>query len=669
LSPSVSADTLLAEARSALASGQVDAAKARVDRASALKLEPRHAELLFLLGNELGERNEPAAAIAVFERALKLAPGNPSLLNNLGLQLDATGEPDRAERCYRDVLERRPGEVAALANLAHLLFVQERYREALEIYDRLVVATPDAPAEVWNNRGVCQKSMQNSAAAEESFRRALALQPDSPQVLANLGFLLYERMRYEEARPLMRRAHGLDPGRLQLAAQLLDLDLQFADWRDFDRRRAQIVEGVRTLTALDRRPRQTAPPFTLLALCDDPSLQWTAAKSFAWPQAADTGRASPIVNAPPAHRLRIGFVSAAFKEHPETRLLIGLLEKLVSERLDVYAYALEGAVADPMRARVAKVTRGFRELERMSVDQIVTTIRDDTIAVLFDLTGHTAYSRPGVFAARPAPVQVNFLGFAGTLGAAYYDYIITDAYTTPQDEQPHFEERLLPLAECYIPSDPKRVLGPLPSREIYGLPADAFVFMSQAAPYKVLPEMFDLWARLVASVDGSVLWMRSMRPEAQANLRNEALRRGIAGERLIFAPSEPVPQYLARYRMADLYLDTYPFGSHTTVNDALFAGLPVLTLAGRSMAARASASQVRAAGLPEMIASSHEGYESIALALVRNRERLDDLTARLRSRGRASALFDMTSYAKRFEDAVLRIAGDRGAGACHSVSK
>jgi predicted O-linked N-acetylglucosamine transferase (SPINDLY family) len=218
---------------------------------------------------------------------------------------------------------------------------------------------------------------------------------------------------------------------------------------------------------------------------------------------------------------------------------------------------------------------------------------------------------------------------------------------------------LLPLAQCYIPSDPKRVLGPLPSREIYGLPADAFVFMSQAAPYKILPEMFALWARLVASVDGSVLWMRPMRPEAQANLRNEALRRGMAGERLIFAPSEPVPQYLARYRMADLYLDTYPFGSHTTVNDALFAGLPVLTLAGRSMAARASASQLRAAGLAEMIASSQEGYESIALALARNRERLDDLTARLRSRGRTSALFDMTSYAKRFEDAVLRIAGDR----------
>jgi len=668
LSPTVSPDTLLSEARAALASGQIDIAKARVDRMSTFKLEPRHAEALFLVGNELGARSEPAAAIAAFERALKIAPGNPSLLVNLGLQYDALGDATRAERCYREVLARRPDEIAALANLSYLLFAQERFAEALEVYDRIVANAPDAPAEVWNNRGVCQKSTQNSAAAEQSFRRALALQPDSPQVLANLGFLLYERMRYEEARPLLQSAHELDPDRLQLAAQLLDVDLQFADWRDFDRRKARIVEGVGTLAALEGRARQTVPPFTFLALCDDPSLQLTAARSFAWRQSstqysgADAGAATDDGAA--AGRVGIGFVSAAFKEHPETRLLIGLLERLDSDRFDVYAYALEEAAAAPMRARVAKATRGFREVGRMDAEQIAAVIRKDAISILFDLTGHAANSRSDVFAARPAPVQINFLGYAGTLGASYYDYVITDAYTTPESEQANFAERLLPMAECYIPSDPERVIGPLPPRASYGLPADAFVFVSQAAPYKVLPEMFDVWARLVASIDGSVLWLRPMRPEAEANLRDEAARRGIAPERVVFAPSEPLPQYLARYRLADLYLDTYPFGSHTTVNDALFAGLPVLTLAGRSMAARASASQVSAGGLPELIANSHKDYESIALTMARDRGRLADLTARLRSLGRTSALFDMTLYARRFEDALLRIA--RGAGESRS---
>ena len=651
---------MLAEARAALASGLVDVAKLQVAQVSALKLEPRHAELLFLLGNELGARNEPAAAIAAFERALSLAPGNPSVLVNLGLQLDAVGEPARAERCYRDVLARRPGEIAALANLAHLLFVQERYGEALGPYDRLVAGAPGAPAEVWNNRGVCQKSTHDNVGAEASFRRALALQPDSPQVLANLGFLLYELLRYEEARPLLRRAEEFDPDRLQVAAQSLDLDLQFADWHDFDRRVARIVAGVRALGNPDRRPRQTVPPFTFLALCDEPSLQLAAARSFAWPPTPAARPEVSLGNPSPSGRVRLGFVSAAFKEHPETRLLIGLLERLDGDRFDVYAYALEGTGAAPLRARVAKAIRGLREVEHMSADQIAAVIRNDEISILFDLTGHTAQGRSDVFAARPAEVQVNFLGYAGTLGASYYDYIITDAYTTPAGEQASFQERLLPLAECYIPSDPERALGALPARAIHGLPAGAFVFTSQAAPYKILPEMFDVWARLLASVDGSVLWLRPMRREAQANLRNEATRRGIASERLVFAPSEPMPQYLARYRLADLYLDTYPFGSHTTVNDALFAGLPVLTLAGRSMAARASASEVRAAGLSELISSSHQDYASIALALVRDRARLADLTARLRGQGRTSALFDMTLYARRFEDAVLRIAGAGG---------
>jgi predicted O-linked N-acetylglucosamine transferase (SPINDLY family) len=651
-----SADSLLADARSALAAGRIDVAKASLQRATALGLEARHAETLFVLGNELAAAREPEAAIAVLELALKLAPGNASVLINLGLQLDAAGDVARAERCYRDVLARRPGEIAALANLAYLLFAQQRHGDALAIYDRLVTAAPGAPAEVWNNRGVCQKATQNGAAAEESFRRALALEPESPQVLANLGFLLYERMRYDEARPLLRRAHELDPNRLQLAAQLLDVDMQFADWRDFDRRRARLIEGVGALGTPGRDPRQSVPPFTLLALCDDPALQLIAATSFAWPESSAARLGSPA-SAAHAGRPRIGFVSAAFKEHPETRLLIGLLERLDHARFDVYAYALEDGIASPMRDRVKRATAEFREVARMSAEAIATRIRSDSISILFDLTGHTAHSRPDVFAARPAPVQVNFLGYAGTLGASYYDYIVTDEYATPAGEQKHFAERLLPLAGCYLPCDPGRGMGALSSRASYGLPADAFVFMSQAAPYKILPEMFDLWARLVAAIDGSVLWLRPMRPEAEANLRREAKARGIGDERMVFAPSEPLPQYLARFTLADLYLDTFPFGSHTTVNDALFAGLPVLTVAGRSMAARASASECMAAGLPELIADSHRDYESIALALARERERLQALTSQLRSRRQGSVLFDMDSYARRFESALQEIAG------------
>jgi protein O-GlcNAc transferase len=624
-------------------------ATAFVEQALAQELDARHAEALFDLGNLLGELDLTAAAIAVFERALKIVPGHSGLLINLGVQLDRADERDRAEECYRNVLERRPSEIAALANLAHLLFAQERFDEALEVYDRLVAAAPDAPAEIWSNRGVSQRWVRDPG-AEASFRRALSLAPDSPQILANLGFLLCERRRFEDARPLLQRSYALDPSRLQVAAQLLDLDLQFAEWSDFERKRSAIIAGV---TKLQEGSGQTVPPFAFLSVCDDPQLQLAAARSFAWPPAAADRPAANVVAGAP---LRLGFAASAFHDHPVPRLIIELLERLDRGRFESFAYAFGTGPADALRSRVAAAVSSFAELAAMTTSGAVTRIRADAIDILFDLSGHTEHARQDVFAARPAAVQINFVGHAGTLGAPYYDYIVTDATTTPPSEQVYFTEQFLDIGECYLPSDARRVMAePPPSRTEYGLPSSAFVFCAQAAPYKILPEMFDLWMRLVAAIGNGVLWLRPMHSLAADNLRAAAHGRGVDPERLVFAPREPTPRYLARFRLADLYLDTYPFGSHTTVNDALFAGLPVLTLSGRSMAARSSASQLRAVGLQEMIAASHDEYESIALTLARNHRGLAELTTRLRTQGRASPLFDMQSYTRHFEAQLTRI--------------
>ena len=581
-------------------------------------------------------------------------PGHPGLLINLGVQLDCAGERDRAERCFREVLSRRPREIAALANLAQLLFAQDRLGEALPVYDAIVASAPDAPAEIWNNRGVCQRRVRDSG-AKASFRRALELAPASPQVLANLGFLLCEQRRYEDARPLLERAHSLDSSRLQVSAQLLDLDLHFADWEDFDRKRSAVVAAV---AEFGTGRGQTVSPFAFLSICDDPALQLAAAKSFAWPAAPSGARLPGALKLP----LRVGFAATAFHDHPVPRLVVELLERLDRSRFEPYAYALGPDTADRLRGRVASAVKSLADLASMNASEAVARITRDRIAILFDLTGHTEQARAEIFAARPAPLQVNFVGYAGTMGAPYYDYIVTDETTTPASEQRHFTERFAYLGACYLPSDTRRVLGePPPSRTDYGLPAAAFVFAAQSAPYKILPEMFGVWMRLLREVDGSVLWLRSMGPLAEENLRREAHRRGVEGARLQFAPREPAERYLARFRLADLYLDTHPFGSHTTVNDALFAGLPVLTLAGRSMAARASSSQLRAAGLPELIADSHDNYAAVALELARDRAQLGALTTRLRSEGRSSPLFDIESYARRFEEMLAGIARDLAA--------
>ncbi|HEY1459296.1 MAG TPA: tetratricopeptide repeat protein [Casimicrobiaceae bacterium] len=654
-----SADSLLKDARRELMAGRRLAATAFVEQALGKKLEATHAGVLFDLGNLFAEA-DAATARALFARALRLVPGHAGLLVNLGVQQERLGDSAAAERSFGDALARPGAEIAALSNLAHLLFAQQRFGEALPLFERLISVAPDAPAEVWNNLGVCQKSLRHPG-AEASFKRALALAPESPQILANLGFLLAGQRRYDEARSPLERARSLDPGRLQVAAQCLELKLQFADWDDFEQRRRHVVDSL----ASAGPGTQTLAPFALLAISDDPGLQLKAARSFAWPALAPV----PSHADRDAGRLRLGFAASTFHDHPVPRLVAEVLEQLDRDRFQVFAYELDASAHDAMRARIERAVDSYAELGTLASEQAVARLCADRIDLLFDLSGHTTGARPELFAARPAPIQVNYVGYAGTMGAAYFDYIISDAFATPESGQRDFAETLVLLEGCYLPSDSQREIAARPSRDEYALPEHAFVYTSQAAPYKILPEMFDLWMRVLAQVEQSLLWLRPMPDEAKANLRAQAERRGIGAERLVFAPQESPARYLARFRLANVYLDTYPFGSHTTVNDALYAGLPVVTLAGRSMAARSSASQVIAAGMPELVADAHSAYVDIAVGLARDRARLRDSASKLAEPARCR-LFDSRAYVRRFEAALEWMWSDacaRGASRPHGA--
>jgi protein O-GlcNAc transferase len=643
---------LLQRAQAALARGSVRAAIDLLQQAIAR--DPSDVEPAFHLGNLFAVQGQTREAIAAYERALQIAPEHAALKVNLGITLGQTGDVAGAERHFNEVLRREGAHAGALGNLAQSLFQRSAFTDALMHYDRLLAVAPAAGAEIWNNRGVCQQQLGDRGGAEQSFRRAQACEPQSAAIAANLGLLLYDRGHLDAAKPALEHALLLNPQRALVAAQLLYVDLHFADWTDFERRRNELVATVATL---ERRPGETVPPYVLLAVCDDPALQWAAARRWAWPAAGEPPRTARRTQ----ERLRLGFVSSAFHEHPVPRLLVDVLERLDRTRYALHAYALGRGPQDALRQRVERSVDAFVELGHLATADAAARIRSDDIDLLFDLTGHTGQARPDVFAARPAPVQINYLGYAGTLGGSYWDYVLTDAYSTPPAEQAHFSEKFCTIEPCYLPSDSKRTLAePLPSRTEYGLREGAFVFVTQAAAYKILPPLFALWMRLLESIPDAILWLRSGEAAAAVNLRAEASRRGIDPDRLVFAPSEAAPRYLARYGLADLFLDTYPFGSHTTVNDALFAGLPVLTLAGQSMAARASAAQLAAVGLPELVATSYDDYEAIARDLAGNRERLQALRARLRGDGHNAPLFDMVAYTRSFEAAVEQIASAAG---------
>jgi predicted O-linked N-acetylglucosamine transferase (SPINDLY family) len=607
---------------------------------------PDEAAVLFEQGNAARAQGRIGEAIAHFERALRQLPAHVGLLNNLGLTLEDAGRLRDAEARFRAALEVAADAFEPLANLAQNLYKQKRYAAALEFFDRLAARGDVRSAGLFANRGVCHIHAGDQRIAEESLRAALAIEPHSTRLLCDLGALHARQQRFVEAAGAFEAALAVEPDLVPAASWLLFCRLNLADWRDFDALRARVIAAAGQLEA---HPVLSSSPFNLQAVCDDPALQRIAAES--WMRNRPVARRVSVPRAA-GGPLRLGFVSMDFGEHPVGRLLVDLLARLDPGRFHVTAYALGPRTDDRIRARLRAAVAQWRESVVFHAEALADAIRADHIDVLFDLAGFTGWPLLDIFLRRPAPVQVNFLGYTGTMGSPAYDWIVTDRHCIGAGDAKHYTERALYVEPCYMPSDSRRVLdaGPL-SRAQYSLPAGALVLCAFSGTYKILPEMFGAWMRVLARHPEAVLWLRDSGSPVNERLRAAARERGVDPVRLAFAPTEPWPRYLARFRLADLFVDTAPFGAHTTVNDALFAGLPVLTLEGRSFAGRASASQVRTAGLAQLVARDLDDYERKAGELVGDRTMLRAAADTLRTA--AAPLFDMTRYAQVFGDAVL----------------
>jgi predicted O-linked N-acetylglucosamine transferase (SPINDLY family) len=352
----------------------------------------------------------------------------------------------------------------------------------------------------------------------------------------------------------------------------------------------------------------------------------------------------------------VAFVTANFRDHPTLHLSLEFWEKIDRSRLEMFAYSLRADDDNPFQRRARAAFEHYADVSQESVAGIAQRIRADRIAILVDRNGYTLNAREGIFPLRPAPLQVNCIGFPGTLGAEWYDYIFTDRFSLPEPLQRFYTERPLYMPHMAFPSDTTRLPpGPPPSRAACGLPEEGFVFCCFNNTYKILPEVFALWMRLLAAVPQSVLWLLETSAEAKANLCREAAAAGIDGQRLIFAPRVAVGVHVARNATADLFLDTYPYGAHTTANDALLAGLPLVTCVGETLVSRIAGSQLQAIGLPELITTSFADYEALARKLATEPGLLKSYRERLAANRRTAPLFDMARYARDFEDAMLRI--------------
>jgi predicted O-linked N-acetylglucosamine transferase (SPINDLY family) len=557
------------------------------------------------LGAVLTRAQKFGEATAAYRESLALNPGNTSIRSSLGNLFKNLGEWQQAEALYRKAPE---DDAFALADLGGLLLRRGSYVEA-----------------------------------EQVLRRSLALNPAIASATETLGAVLEQTGRIDEAVPLFKAT-----GRWgQLARSLR----KQAAWRYLANADAAIISN------LQRGQPNTVAPWTLLNLPDlTPQLQRQAALDFAINQFGAALQQRPRVNAVARNGpLRIGYLSADFYDHATMRLLAGVLEAHDPARVEVHLLSINRRAAkdsDAYAKRIAAMPAAFHDLAQLSDAQAAQRIVKIAPHLLIDLKGYTADARPSITVMRPAPVIVNWLGYPGTLGhPRLADYIIGDPVVTPPGHAQDFSETLALMPHCYQPNDRSRPLDAAASRAEAGLPESGFVFCSFNQFIKINPSTFDIWCRLLAATPGSVLWLLDgHKPDTgQAHLRREARQRGIADERLVFAPVKAPPAHLARLRLADLALDTFPYNSHTTASDALWAGVPLVTRIGQTFASRVAASLLTAHGLPELIAQDDEAYFALALSLANEPDKLRGIRQKLDAARLASPLFDTVGFTRDLE--------------------
>ena len=641
-----------------LARSDGSAAEAAWQRA--LELDPDSAETHFHLGNAARRRGMLDAAIAHYEHALRSAPSHAGVLNNLGLALQSLGQLDRAEGCYREVLDVDPPHADALANLATLLHDQNRVDEAVDAYNRAVAVRREFPVRFWIRRAAALTDAGQIPAAAASLREAARLDPDHMPLQADIASLSILQQEYDEAEVALKRALELDADNLYAVTMLAYCHLQSCRWDGIDDFFATIRERLQDDAP---RPRFDPAPFPLLAMPLSPREHLNAARRWARRREAPMERpsaASRRLTRRPGEKLRLGYVSSDFREHPITSLLTEVWERHDRTRLETYAYSIGPRQISPQRARIEAAFDRFLDCNRESAEDTARRIVEDGIDVLVDLNGYTTYARSEIFASKPAAIQVSWLGYLGTLGAEWYDYVLTDRFVCPANLQPFFTERFLYLPDCYCPSDTRRAEGArAPDRVACGLPEQAVVFCCFNHSYKIAPALFEVWMRLLERIPGSVLWLAPGSAGARGNLLREAERRGVDAGRLVFAPVVALSEHLARLAHADLFLDTLPYNAGTTANDALLMGVPVLTCAGETMASRVAGSQLLAVGLPELVTGTLADYEATALALAGDRARLRALKQRLAVNRTASPLFDMARFTRNLDQLLLDVAANR----------
>ena len=575
----------------------------------------------------------------VFHEAPKKGVGH-----RLGYCYLALGDLRSAESVLRQEIELHPDRVNAYNALGIALIRQSRREEALSIFRKAAAVDPQS-VEANNNLGNALTEFGRHEEAISCFRKVIELRPELAEAHHNLGLAFHYLKRHDEAIASFQEALNIAPGLTYTLGNLVRNEIAICQCANLERHIGALRERIRQRATVEE-------PFTLVAVSDSPEEQRSCAEAYLQDK-------FPVPPLPlwqgtryRHEKIRLAYLSADFQQHATAFLIAGLLERHDRSKFEVFGISFGPDDQSGIRQRLVGGFDRFMDVRSHDDAQAARLVHELQADIAIDLKAYTQGARPGILAHRPAPVQAAYLGFPGTTGADFIDYVVADRFVLPEEHRPFYSEKIVYLPDTYQVNDSKRLISDqTPTRPEAGLPQQGFVFCCFNNSYKIAPQLFDIWMRLLGRVPGSVLWLLEDNRWAKGNLQHEAQARGVDPARLIFAPRMDLGEHLARHRLADLFLDTLPCNAHTTASDALWAGVPVLTCAGGTFAGRVAGSLLHAVGLPELVTHHLPDYEALALKLAQDPSLLGTLHAKLARNRSTRPLFDTDRFRRHIESA------------------
>jgi protein O-GlcNAc transferase len=584
----------------------------------------------------------------LYRKIISDEPKHFDALHMLGVICSGNGKAQDADKFFRAALSIDSGFPPCHVNYGFFLLKQKRLDDAVASFDRALLLFPNF-AEALSGRGNALRDLKRYDDAFAAYDRAIQIKPGLAEAHAGRANLFAGLERYAEAIAAYDKALDLKPDLEFVASERLHCKMQLCDWNNIGDERQRLIASVRNKKAQSQ-------PFHYLNFSSSAQEQLECARSWNANKVLSSGQLVLGQEKYKHDRIRIAYVSADFREHAVTYLVLGLFKNHRKEDFEVVGISLQPEDPSPLGQQIKSAFEKFIDVSKMSDQKTAQLIRDMEIDIVIDLTGFTKYSRADILARRPAPIQINYLGFPGTMGAAYMDYIIGDKIVIPDDQRNFYSEKIVYMPSSFQANDQSRPISEKTiTREQLELPQQAFVFCCFNNNYKLTPDIFDIWMRILGRVDGSVLWLVASGANVQSNLRKEATARGVDAGRIVFAPRLPYAEHLARLSAANLFLDTLPYNAGATASDALWAQLPVLTRAGDTFVGRMAASLLQSVGLPELVTATPQAYEDVAVEIATHPEKYASIKDKLARARLTGPLFDTLRFTRHMEAAYTAI--------------